>query len=157
MLKDEEISERNGLLINFISSLDLGIHIIDLPHKPILLSFDYSVILSAYVKNFHLLLMKGDTQDIYLDIRLKPIRNMDLEFLKPKILEWFVLYQHNKIYTLKLKNTNLFIVGFNHHNKILKKNPYPVFAYFDPLIYRDLTKVEDVYDRFKKYYDLVIC
>jgi hypothetical protein len=37
MLSNEEISERNGLLINFITALDMGIHVIDLPHKPKLL------------------------------------------------------------------------------------------------------------------------
>ena len=155
MLSEEEISERNGLLIAFIAALDLGIHIIELPHKPKLLSADYTVQLSAYVKNFHLILTKGDSDEVHLDIRLKPLRNMDLEALKPQILEWLVLYQHTRIYTLGLADTNLFVVGFNHHNKILKKNPYPVFAEFDPIIYKELERAESTRDRFNTY-DLII-
>ena len=64
MLTNEEISERNGLLIELIKELDLDIHIVDLPHKPKLLSADYTKQLSAYVKNFHLILTVGNTDEV---------------------------------------------------------------------------------------------
>ncbi len=155
MLSNEEISERNGLLIEFITELDMGIHIIDLPHKPKLLSADYTRQFTAYVKNFHLILTKGGTDEVFLDIRLKPIQNMDLEDLKPKILEWLVIYEHTKVYTIKLGDTGLFLSGFNHHNKILKTNPYPVFARYNPLTYYEIDRVESLLERFNNY-DLII-
>jgi hypothetical protein len=152
MLSNEEISERNGLLIELITELDLGIHIIDLPHKPKLISADYTRQLSAYVKNFHLILTSGKNNDeVYLDIRLKPVRNMDVEGIKQQILAWLVIYEHEQIYTLQLEDTGLFVTGFNHHNKIMKKNPYPVFARYDPLTYYDVERAESTKERFNEY------
>jgi len=155
MLTDEDISERNGQLIEFITALDMGIHIIDLPHKPKLISRDYTTQYCAYVKNFHLILTKGQDDEVYLNIRLKPLRNMDVDELKSKILHWIVIYQHHRIYTLTLANTGLFIVGFNHHNKILKKNPYPVFAKYDPITYFSLEYAENTRDKFNEF-ELII-
>lgn len=151
MLSNEEISERNGLLIELIKELDLGIHIVDLPHKPKLLSADYTKQLSAYVKNFHLILTVGDSDEVYLDVRLKPIRNMEVESIKQMILTWLVIYEHKNIHTLCLEDTDLFVTGFNHHNKILKKNPYPVFSRFDPIIYYELERAESTQERFNEY------
>jgi len=152
MLSNEEISERNGLLIELITELDLGIHIIDLPHKPKLITADYTRQLSAYVKNFHLILTSGKNNDeVYLDIRLKPVRNMDVEGIKQQILAWLVIYEHEQIYTLQLEDTGLFVTGFNHHNKIMKKNPYPVFARYDPLTYYDVERAESTKERFNEY------
>lgn len=155
MLLEEGISERNGLLIEFITAIDVGIHLIDMVHTPKLISYDYTTKFSAYCKNFHLILLKGTSDEIHLDIRLKPIKNMDIDDLKPKFLEWMVLFDHAKIYTLGLRNTNLFVVGFNHHNKVLKTNPYPVFSFYDPITYYDLERAENTQKRFDKY-DLVI-
>jgi hypothetical protein len=155
MLTNEEISERNGLLIEFISTINLGIHIIDLPHKPKMLSSDYTRQLSGYVKNFHLILTKGTSDEVHLDIRLKPINNMDLEVLLPQILEWLVLYNHPKVYTLTLPENGMFVTGFNHHNKIMKTNPYPVFAKFNPIVYYELDRAESTQERFNEY-DLIV-
>jgi hypothetical protein len=66
-----------------------------------------------------------------------------------------VRFVHKQIYTLSLRDTGLFLSGFNHHNRILKKNPYPVFARYNPLIYYELERVEGLIERFDKY-DLVI-
>lgn len=157
MLSNEEISERNGLLIDFITELDLGIHILDLPHQPKLLSSDYTRQFSAQIKNFHLILMSGAKSDgmfndeVFLDIRLKPLRNMDIESLKSSILEWMVIFNHTKVYTLKLANTDLFVSGFNHRNKIDKTNPYPVFARIEPLHYYKIEQVENTRERFNNY------
>lgn len=161
MLSNEEISERNGLLIDFIRELDLGIHIVDLPHKPKFLSEDYTTQLSAYVKNFHLMLMRGSksegmfNDEVFLDIRLKPLRNMDIKNLKADILEWLAMFNHTRVYTLKLAETDLFVCGFNHRNKIDKTNPYPVFARIEPLHYYKLEQVENTKERFNDY-DLII-
>ena len=153
----EEISDRNGMLISFISALDLGIHITQLPHKPKLLSPDSKYWLNAYVKNFHLILTPSQhTEEVYLDIRLKPIKNMDIEGLKQKVLEWMVMFEHKRIYMISIKDSPFFISGYNHHNKILKKNSYPVFAKYDPIIYKELERAEKILERFKDEYDLVI-
>lgn len=156
MLKDEEISERNGLLIDLIRELDLGIHIVELPHKPKLISNDYTKWLHGYVDNFHLKLMSAEfSKTVFFDIRLKPIENMDIETIREKVLEWMVTIEHKDIFTLRERKTKMFVVGFNHHNKILKTNPYPVFAYYDPIIYYSLDRALDTKRRFDNY-DLIL-
>lgn len=151
MLSKEEISERNGLLIDLIRELDLDLHIIGLPHSPKLTNIDYSIQYFGYCKNFHFLLMDGNSDIPYLDIRLKPIKNMDLEDLKPKILNWMGIFTHQEIHALKLANTKLYVSGFNHHNKILKTNPYPVFSEFDPILYYSFEKAAEISERFSSY------
>jgi len=152
MLTEEEISERNGYLIALITKLELGIHVVELPHKPKLLSNDYTRSLNAYVRNFHLILKPAiDTDEVYFEVKLKPIDKMNLDEIKEKFLEWMVVFEHKRIYTISLKDTRLLLTGFNHHNKLMKTNPYPVFAQFDPLTYHDLERAEDIVQRFDKY------
>ena len=150
-MNENDISERNGLLIDFITSLELGINITDLPHKPKLLNSDYTLCFAAYVDNFHLKLLKGANQDLLLDIRLKPIKNMDVEGLKLTIKEWMDIYIHQPVHVLKLKDTELFLTGYNHKNKILKKNPYPVFAKYDPLVFYSEEFASNTKERFEEY------
>ena len=150
MMTSEDIQQRNGQLIALISELNLGIHIIDLPHKPKLLSSDYKYKLNEYVKNFHLLLKIDESENIFLDIRLKPIEKMDIEEIRSSFLDWMVTYTHQRIYTIS-DESGLFLTGFNHHNKTLKTNPYPVFARFEPHIYYDLERAQAVVEKFSQY------
>ena len=150
MMEDKDIAERNGQLIALITELDLGIHIIDLPHKPKLLSADYQWWLSGYVKNFHLLLKPQEySEEIVADIRLKPIQNLNVEEIRNQFLDWMVNCTHKRIYTLS--HNGLFLTGFNHHNKIMKTNPYPVFSRYDPITYMDLEKTKEIVERFDNY------
>jgi hypothetical protein len=152
MLTEEEISERNGYLIALVTELNLGFHVVDLPHRPKLLSSDYTKAMNFYVKNFNVFLKPTyETDEIYYTFKLKPLASMNLQDIKEKFLEWITLYQHKNIYTISLIDSNMFLVGFNHHNKILKKNPYPVFAKYDPITYYDLDRAEDVLKRFDTY------
>jgi hypothetical protein len=59
------------------------------------------------------------------------------------------MYEHKRIYTLKYGD--LFLSGFNHHNKIEKTNPYPVFSRFFPHFYYEIEKAEELQARFKEY------
>lgn len=153
MMEEKDISERNGYLIALVNALDMGIHIVDLPHKPKLLNRDYKLWLSGYVKNFHLILNPAEFSDTpFADIRLRPIEKMgDIEALQDLFANWMVNHQHKRIYTVTDSETGLFLTGFNHHNKILKTNPYPVFARFDPMTYMQESKAQDVVDKFTQY------
>lgn len=152
MLSEEEISERNGYLIALVNELNLGFHVVQLPHKPRLLSADYKLALNMYVKNFTVYLKPTyETEEVYYSFKLKPLKNLDLEEIKEKIIHWLNMFEHKQVYAIKQKDSGLFLVGFNHHNKILKTNPYPVFANYDPITYFELERAEDILDRFKKY------
>jgi hypothetical protein len=60
----------------------------------------------------------------------------DIEELRKALLDTMILYkQLTPIWVLT--KYDLFLTGFNHHNKIDKRNPYPVFAKYDPIIYYD--------------------
>ena len=76
---------------------------------------------------------------------------MDIDDLINKFNHWTTAFQHQKIYTLTLADTGLFLCGFNHHNKILKTNPYPVFSQYDPITYYELERAESTRDRFNQY------
>jgi len=152
MLSEEEISERNGYLIALVTELNLGFHVVDLPHRPKLLSSDYSMALNMYVKNFTVYLKPTyETEETYYSFKLKPLKSMDLDEIKEKFIYWITMFQHKKIYVVTQKDSGMFLVGFNHHNKILKTNPYPVFASYDPITYFDLERAEDIVERFGKY------
>lgn len=149
-MNDEDISERNGYLIALITKLDMGLHIIDLPHKPRILSADGKRLLRAYIKNFNLYL-KGSNEDIYFQVKLKHIDSLNIEEIKSYFIEWIAMFEHTEIFTLSLEDTGLFVCGFNHHNKILKKNPYPVFSRYDPLFYYELERAESILEKFTDY------
>ncbi len=149
-MTDENISERNSYLISLIKEIDMGLHIIDLPHKPRILSSDGKRLLRAYVKNFNLYL-KGSNEEIFLQVKLKPIENQNIEEIKFFFVEWIAMFEHTEIFTLSLKDTGLFVCGFNHHNKILKKNAYPVFARYDPLFYYEIERAESILEKFTEY------
>ena len=146
MLDKDGISERNQKLIKFITGLNLGIHIIDLPEKPRFVSPDYKYLLNGYVKNFKIILnnQEYDGQTI-LECRV----DADPEIMRETFVEWMTMYDHKRIYTLMYGD--LFLSGFNHHNKIEKTNPYPVFARYFPHFYYELEKAEEIQERFKEY------
>lgn len=149
-MTSEDIQERNGQLIAFIAGLDLGIHIVDLPHKPKFLSSDYKFKLNCYVNNFHLFLKTDESENIFLDIRLKSIEKMNIEEIMSAFLDWMINYTHSRIYIIS-NECGLFLTGFNHHNKTLKTNPYPVFAKFDPHIYYSKDQANLIVDKFSEY------
>jgi hypothetical protein len=150
MMNEEGISERNGYLIALISELNLGLHIIDLPHKPRILSKDGKSLLRCYVHNFTFHL-KGANEDSYYQLKLKPIERINIDEVRNAFNEWIEMFEHTEIFTISIKDSGLFVTGFNHHNKILKKNPYPVFARYDPLFYYDVKRAESILEKFTDY------
>lgn len=150
MMTENEISERNGYLIGLISELNLGIHIVDLPHKPKFLSSDSKIAFRGYVHNFNLIL-NGAGDEIFYQVKLKPLHKMNIEEIRIKFIDWMTMFEHTTIFTITLDDTGLFITGFNHQNKILRKNPYPVFARYNPIIYYDKDRAESVVERFDEY------
>lgn len=148
-MDEQDISERNQKLINFISRLNLGIHILDLPEKPKFISPHYTHWYNGYVKNFDIILMDKEWDG---NIILKCRVDSDPEQYRERFVEWMSFYEHKKIYTLVSNDyPDLFICGFNHHDKINRTSPYPVFAKFFPHIYYDKEKAEDVARKFSEY------
>ena len=142
---DKDISERNVKLINIIKSLDLGIHILNLPHKPKFITHDYKYQINAYVHNFDLMLMSSE-EDVFHEEKIKSIEAMDIDKLRDKFVYLMSMYEQKRIYVLS--HNRMFLTGFNHHNKIEKTNPYPVFANYDPLVYYDYDRAINTADKY---------
>jgi hypothetical protein len=144
MMSNEDISERNKKLIKIVSSLNLGIHIINLPHKPIFLTHDYKKKINCYVHNYYIKLLTPEDSIFYED---KISEEMDVEMLRSKFVELIDIYVQQRVYILSHKG--LFVTGFNHHNKIDKFSPYPVFAYYEPMIYTNIEAAQNTARKFK--------
>jgi hypothetical protein len=154
MMTEKDISERNGFLISLISELQLGIHIVELPHKPKFLSHDSKLLLKCYVHNFNMILNDSD-DNVFYQFKLKETSKLNIDEIRDKFIDWLTSVEHTKVYTITLKDTGLFVTGFNHHNKILKKNPYPVFARYSPIVYYDMDRAEGLLHKFSDY-ELII-
>lgn len=137
MMSDYQISLRNLKLIKVVEALGLGLHVLNLPHRPMFISYDYKYKLNVYVQNYDLILLSvGD--DIFHTEKIKELHNMDIESLRSKFVEMMTMYEQKRIWVLT--QGDLFLTGFNHHNKIDKTRPYPVFAKYEPIIYNEYDK-----------------
>lgn len=152
MLSRDEVAHRNKWLISLIKALDLGIHVVSRGDQPKFISPDYKRRLSGYVKNFNLLLMKGPfTDEVFLKIQLRPLADMNLDELKKGFIHWLKNYKHNTVYTIRLKENGLFLIGFDYHNKVNRTEPFPVFAKFNPMLFYTLTKAREESDKYEGY------
>lgn len=154
MMSTKEISKRNDLLIAFIRSLGLNIQVLEKKDRPKLVRSDYKVWFNAYVKNFNLILMSSQTE-VYQDIKLKPVSEMDIDGLRAKILLWIKSNVHKEVYTLHLRETKLLLVGFNYHDELERKHAIPVFGFYYPVIYKTLQEAEKAKRVFSNY-DLIV-
>lgn len=146
MLDKDGISERNQKLINFITGLNLGIHIIDLPEKPRFVSKDYKFLLNGFVKNFKIILMNKEYDgEVILQCRV----DANPDDYREMFIEWMSMYEHRRIYTLMYGD--LFVTGYSHQDKINKLQPFPVFARYFPHFYYEREKAEELQERFKEY------
>ena len=144
--KEKMISERNQKLINFISELNLGIHILGLPENPYFVSKDYKYLFHGYVKNFQIILNdKEFDANTILTCRV----DANAEQLREKFIEWMEIYEPKRVYTLWYGD--LFLIGFNHHDKIQFLRPFPVFGRYFLTIYHKIEHAEDTVAGFPEY------
>jgi len=159
MIDNENIAKRNSYLISlFNESMPGRFHVIDLPHKPKILTADYCYMLSAHIANFKLLLKSAQFDgNVMHELVLKPTFNFDLNDVARKLNDWIANGAHKRIYTIKCAKSGMFIVGFNHFDVIAKKDPYPVFAKREPHIYYSREAAQRIFDYYKQLgYELTI-
>ncbi len=149
----EFIDKRNKTLIALIKKLDLGIHILHLPDKPMFYNIDYSIQYSGFVLGKQILLntKPHDTEEASFKMKLsEEILDSDekIEQLRFIFQDWINNCTHRPVWTIKVKNTRLYLSGFNHHDKLNKRNPYPIFSEYYPHIYFDEAKKQEIIERF---------
>lgn len=157
----EFIDRRNKTLIALIRKLDLGIHILHLPDKPMFYSPDYSIEYSGFVLNRTVILNTkphDNTGDDSFKFKLSDEMLDDeqkIEQIRFMFQDWINNCTHREVYTVKVKNTRLYLTGFNHHDKLNKENPYPVFSQYYPRIFYDINKKNEIIERFSNKVELV--
>lgn len=156
----EFIDRRNKTLIALISKLKLGIHILNLPEKPMFYSPDYSIEYSGFVLNRTVILnTKPHDSNVEDSFKFKLSDEMldseeKIEQIRIIFQDWINNCTHKEVYTVKVKNLRLYLTGFNHHDKLNKENPYPVFSQFYPRIFYDRDKKEEIISRFSNKIEL---
>lgn len=157
----EFFDKRNKLLIALIKRLDLGIHILHLPEKPMFYSRDYSIEYSGFVLNKLIILnSKPHDNDKEESIRIKLSDELleseeKIEQIRFIFQDWINNCTHREVYTVKVKDMRLYLTGYNHHDKLNKENPYPVFSQFYPKIFYDIEKKQEIIERFSGKIELV--
>jgi len=56
------------------------------------------------------------------------------------------MYEQKRVYVLSYNR--MFLTGFNHHNKIDRTNPYPVFANYEPIVYYDYNRAINTAEKY---------
>lgn len=150
----EFIDRRNKLLISLIRKLDLGIHILHLPDKPMFYNIDYSIQYSGFVLDNRIILnTKPHDSTVEDSFKMKLTEDIlesdeKIEQTRGIFQDWINNCTHRTVWTIKVKNTRLYLAGFNHHDKLNKRSPYPIFSEYYPHIYFDEEKKNEILDRF---------
>lgn len=135
---DELVIRRNKRLINFFVSNGFNVRIVGDNQKPAII-LDETCVLSCYVKNFDLFFTKVPFSDeIVRQFKLK----QELEVSSFEIQEAIDLCQHRPVYKIKIKESNLYLTGYNYLNSEDGVGRYPVFAKHRPKVYFDLEYAE---------------
>ena len=144
MRKDETLEEmvarRNKRLKGLFSRNGVNVRLVGDDQKPAVI-MDESVVLSCYVKNFDLHFTKEPFSDeIVTTVKLKH----EPEITRVELQETIEQCKHRPVFRVLLKETNLYLVGYNYLNSEDSVGRYPVFAKHKPKVYFDRTYAEKV-------------
>jgi hypothetical protein len=126
----QTIEKRNKRLSVFFEQLGLDVEIIGDMETPAVIKEQYC--LSCYVHNFHLIFTDHYDQGKEL-YRIKLQKEQEYE--TEPIINWLKTATHRRIYKIKMKEQELFLVGYNFRDKDNPEDKYPVFGKYAPKIY----------------------
>jgi len=135
MIKGENLEEmvdrRNKRLLYFFTKIGISVRLVGDPQKPAII-IDEEFVLSGYVQNFKLHFTDkpfgGKIVRTYILEKEPDVRRNDVLFL-------LQTYEHGKVSKIKLKGTDLFLVGYNFLYLDEGVERHPVFAKFKPKVY----------------------
>lgn len=137
---EEMVTRRNKRLKSLFSRNGVNVRLVGDDQKPAVI-MDESVVLSCYVKNFDLHFTKEPFSDeIVRTVKLKH----EPEITRLEIQEVIELCKHRPVFRIQLKNSDLFLVGYNYLNSEDSVGRYPVFAKHKPKVYFDKTYADKV-------------
>jgi uncharacterized HAD superfamily protein len=144
----QTIEKRNARLSAFFEQLGLDVEIIGDMETPAVIKEQYC--LSCYVHNFNLIFTDHYDQGSEL-YRVKLQKEQEYE--TEPIVNWLQTATHRRVFRIKMKEQDLYLVGYNFKNKDNPEDKYPVFGKFAPKIYF----TEDYAIDLIKLYDLDYC
>ncbi len=137
---EEMVTRRNKRLKSLFSRNGVNVRLVGDEQKPAVI-MDESVVLSCYVKNFDLHFTKEPFSDeIVKTVKLKH----DPDITRFELQEVIELCKHRPVFRIRIKNTELFLVGYNYLNSEDSVGRYPVFAKHKPKVYFDNSYAEKV-------------
>jgi len=142
---EEMVERRNKRLLRFFTELGYDVRIVGNAQKPAVI-LNEMVVLSCYVKNFDLHFTKEPFSDeIVKSFKLKN----EIEATKHELQEAIELGTHRPVYKVKLKESDMFLVGYNYLNSEEAMGRYPVFARHKPKVYFDREYAEKLVESLK--------
>ncbi len=137
---EEMVARRNKRLKYLFAKNGVNVRLVGDDQKPAIIR-DESTVLSCYVKNFDLHFTKEPFSDeIVKTVKLKhepDITRFELE-------EVLSICKHRPVFKLKLRGTDLYLVGYNYLNSEDAVGRYPVFACHKPKVYFDFEYAQQV-------------
>jgi uncharacterized HAD superfamily protein len=126
----QTIEKRNKRLAAFFEQLGLEVEIIGDMETPAVIKEQYC--LSCYVHNFNLIFTDHYDQGNEL-YRVKLQKEQEYE--TEPIVNWLKTATHRRIFRIKMKEQDLYLVGYNFKDKNSPEEKYPVFGKYAPKIY----------------------
>lgn len=137
---EEMVTRRNKRLKSLFSRNGINVRLVGDEQKPAVI-MDEAVVLSCYVKNFDL----HFTQEPFSDEIVKTVKlKHEPEITRFELQEVIEVCKHRPVFRVMLKNTDLFLVGYNYLNSEDSVGRYPVFAKHKPKVYFDRIYAEKV-------------
>lgn len=147
MVTEEDIIRRNQRVEQLFAHFDMPVRLIGDINTPAIIYKDLYC-LCCYVKNFYLIFtdkpFNGNTLG---EIKL----TREITCTKEEILALLDQGEHRLIHKIKVKDSELFLSGYNFLDKKNLEGRYPVFARFGYKIYFDKEYAQTIVDSYPDY------
>jgi hypothetical protein len=126
----QTIEKRNKRLLTFFQQLGIDVEIIGDMETPAIVKDEFC--LSCYVHNFNLVFTdhfnKGN--ELY---RIKLQKEQEID--EAMVSNWLETATHRRVFRVKIKSCDLYLVGYNFKGETEAEDKYPVFGRYAHKIY----------------------
>ncbi|MBN2349068.1 MAG: hypothetical protein JXJ22_09535 [Bacteroidales bacterium] len=137
---EEMVARRNKRLKYLFSKNGVNVRLVGDDQKPAIIR-DEATVLSCYVKNFDLHFTKEPFSDeIVKTVKLKH----EPDITRYELEEVLSICKHRPVFKLRLRGSDLYLVGYNYLNSEDAVGRYPVFARHKPKVYFDFEYAQQV-------------
>ncbi len=147
MVTEQDIIRRNQRVVELFKHFDMPVRLIGDINTPAIIYKDLYC-LCCYVKNFYLVFTdKPFNGENIGQIKL----TKDIACTKEEIMALLERGEHRLVYKIKVKDTELYLSGYNFLDKDNLDGRYPVFAKFGYKIYFDKDYAQSIVDSYLEY------